>query len=106
MATIFIYFIEKLAEATRKFQELVAEVGVSNQGNDNVDVDIERGSGSPSENGDTKTVLVGKTKQKNQKVKGTRKLKELKFAVSEFYLSLVLVQNFQVLYALFLPLCG
>ena len=92
---LYLVLLEKLAEATRKFHELVAEVGLSNQGEDELN-DIERGAGSPLGNGDANAALVGRAKPKNQKVKGTRKLKELKFAVSEFYLSLVLIQNFQV----------
>ena len=89
-------FVEKLAEATRKFQELGAEVGISNKSDDNLHLDIDRGYASQTGNADSRAALVQKSKLNNKKLKGARKLKELKFAVSEFYLSLVLIQNFQV----------
>ncbi len=43
--------------------------------------------------GEDAPVLIKIPKSKS---KGARKLKELKFAVTEFYLSLILIQNFQV----------
>jgi len=91
------FFAEKLAEATRKFQELGAEVGISNKSDDNLHLDIDRGYASQTGNADSRAALVQKSKLNNKKLKGARKLKELKFAVSEFYLSLVLIQNFQEL---------
>lgn len=90
------FIAEKLAEATRKFHDLEAEVGISNQGQSGVNMDTEGGQGSPDGSDDANVALVGKKKLKSQKSKGARKLKELKFAVSEFYLSLIMIQNFQV----------
>ena len=58
--------------------------------------DIERGANVNTNVGEDGTTLITKIKSKKQKSRGAKKLKELKFAVSEFYLSLILIQNFQV----------
>lgn len=85
-------FPEKLAEATRKFHDLEAEVGISSQNQDQLNLDVEAGLGRDG----TNTALINRNKSHVQKSKGRRKLKELKFAVSEFYLTLIMIQNFQV----------
>lgn len=65
------YFTEKLAEATRKFSTLQSEMKSSYEG----------------------------VKQKSSEAKRSaiphRKVQELKLAFSEFYLSLILLQNYQ-----------
>ena len=90
---------EKLAEATRKFHELEVETGATNDAQKSstqheIDAGQEVADGIDIEE---IPVLIKKLKSRS---KGTRKLKELKFAVSEFYLSLILIQNFQVLWKL------
>lgn len=61
-------FLEKLAEATRKYATLVAE---------------------------TSSSVLSQNNARNKKKLPTRKLQELKLAFSEFYLSLILLQNYQ-----------
>ena len=60
--------IEKLAEATRKYATLVAE---------------------------TSSAVNSQHNAKVKKKLPSRKLQELKLAFSEFYLSLILLQNYQ-----------
>lgn len=67
------FYAEKLAEATRKFANLNSELKDSLQ-----------------------QLRFGKKKD-NKKVATTRKLQDLKLAFSEFYLSLILLQNYQTL---------
>lgn len=61
-------FAEKLAEATRKFSTLRSELSL---------------------------LLQQKSKSKRKSEVPTRKVNELKLAFSEFYLSLVILQNYQ-----------
>ena len=96
------FFAEKLAEAVRKYTELEAEIAKAGslhsgkviQNPSVVDPDcLDEGI---SMGGDVK--LNGNVKQrKKQVVQRVQRLKEMKFVVSEFYLSLVLIQNFQQL---------
>ncbi|KAK6629510.1 hypothetical protein RUM43_003327 [Polyplax serrata] len=62
------FYSEKLAEATRKYATLVAE---------------------------TSSSVLSQNNARNKKKLPTRKLQELKLAFSEFYLSLILLQNYQ-----------
>lgn len=66
------YFVEKLAEATRKFATLQSELKTQ------FDILKPRGAG------DSKKALIPR-----------RKVQDLKLAFSEFYLSLILLQNYQ-----------
>nr|AHJ60092.1 xenotropic and polytropic retrovirus receptor [Cyanea capillata] len=88
------FFAEKLAEATRRFHELEVETGATNEAQKlPMQHDIDAGQdGADGMDIEEIPVLVKKLKFRS---KGARKLKELKFAVSEFYLSLILIQNFQ-----------
>ncbi|CAH1099848.1 unnamed protein product [Psylliodes chrysocephalus] len=65
------FYAEKMAEATRKFASLHSELKDS-----------------------LNSIGMGK---KNRRTVPTRKLQELKLAFSEFYLSLILLQNYQTL---------
>lgn len=70
------FYAEKLAEATRKFANLNSELKDS-----------------------LEHLRLGKKRDTttNKKQSSTRKLQELKLAFSEFYLSLILLQNYQTL---------
>lgn len=72
---MFIYHIEKLAEATRKYAALQSELKTA--------LELQQGSGKNKGKANVKPVLP------------TRKLRDLKLAFSEFYLSLILLQNYQ-----------
>lgn len=69
----YLYITEKLAEATRKYAALQNELKTA----------LEQGSGKNK----------GKTSMKP--ILPARKLRDLKLAFSEFYLSLILLQNYQ-----------
>lgn len=71
----FLFIIEKLAEATRKYAALQSELKTA--------IELQQGSGKNKGKISTKPILP------------TRKLRELKLAFSEFYLSLILLQNYQ-----------
>lgn len=71
----FLFIIEKLAEATRKYAALQSELKTA--------LELQRGSGKNKGKASVKPVL------------STRKLRDLKLAFSEFYLSLILLQNYQ-----------
>ena len=102
LAKVNTFFAEKLAEAVRKYNEL--EVEIANAGSERLQkvarsysiVDpgiLEDGALTPNHynmNGGVKY-------RKKHAVQRIQKLKEMKFIVSEFYLSLVLIQNFQQL---------
>ena len=78
----FLDVIEKLAEAVRRFsalQGVIANAGV---------IRLQSLSNMPDENEGSKPT------KKN--IISKKKFQEMKFAVGEFYLSLVLIQNFQV----------
>jgi len=66
-----------LAEATRKYAALQSELKTA--------VEVQQGSGKNKGKASAKPLLP------------TRKLRELKLAFSEFYLSLILLQNYQTL---------
>ncbi|XP_054000583.1 xenotropic and polytropic retrovirus receptor 1 homolog isoform X2 [Hylaeus anthracinus] len=69
------FYSEKLAEATRKYAALQSELKVA--------LELQHGGGKNKGKVIVKTHLP------------TRKLRELKLAFSEFYLSLILLQNYQ-----------
>ncbi|KAJ8668179.1 hypothetical protein QAD02_009842 [Eretmocerus hayati] len=69
------FYSEKLAEATRKYAALQSELKTAQ--------DMQHGSGRHKGKSALKTQLP------------TRKIRELKLAFSEFYLSLILLQNYQ-----------
>lgn len=71
---INVFYAEKLAEATRKFANLNTELKMS----------IEQ-------------LKMGKKRGESKKLTPARKLQDLKLAFSEFYLSLILLQNYQTL---------
>ncbi|GAB1602788.1 xenotropic and polytropic retrovirus receptor 1-like [Argonauta hians] len=83
------FFSEKFAEATRKFATLNAELQEYSQLEEKASLhtSLRRRRGSVH-------VLF---KEKNNKVTNTRKMHDLKLAFSEFYLSLILLQNYQTL---------
>jgi xenotropic and polytropic retrovirus receptor 1 len=77
LAKINTFYSEKLAEATRKYASLRSEL-------------------SEAQNeGITKEKFSRSKKNLLRKKKDVRKIQELKLAFSEFYLSLVLLQNYQ-----------
>ncbi|KAF5279086.1 hypothetical protein FQA39_LY05764 [Lamprigera yunnana] len=70
------FYSEKLAEATRKFATLTSELKTT------LDLILQKGKSR---------------KDADQRKVPARKIQELKFAFSEFYLSLILLQNYQTL---------
>lgn len=70
-----VYCAEKLAEATRKYAALQTELKSA--------LELQQGSGKNKGKISAKPSLP------------TRKLRDLKLAFSEFYLSLILLQNYQ-----------
>lgn len=78
LAKINTFYSEKLAEATRKYAALRSEL--SEAQNDGITMEKFQRS--------RKNLLI-------RKKKDVRKIQELKLAFSEFYLSLVLLQNYQ-----------
>lgn len=87
------FYAEKIAEATRRFAEL--EIEVANTGVERLQK-IARDSMLYSESDDTgkEKVILLSQKDKDTKL-NKKKLKDMKFIVGEFYLSLVLIQNYQ-----------
>ena len=81
-------FAEKLAEAQRKFIALKAELKAYMAHKDQFDPDNKKYSKIP-----WFADLVDKDARKHKR--RFRKLHDLKLAFSEFYLSLILLQNFQ-----------
>lgn len=73
------YVLEKLAEATRKFASLRSELSLAAQKS------WDKGKGGR---------LSGKRDVEGKNISG-RKLQDMKLAFSEFYLSLILLQNYQ-----------
>lgn len=69
------FYTEKLAEATRKYAALQSELKTA--------LELQHGGGKHKGKATVKAHLP------------TRKLRELKLAFSEFYLSLILLQNYQ-----------
>lgn len=72
-ANWYLFIAEKLAEATRKYAALQSELKTA----------LEQGSGKNKGKASLKPMLPA------------RKLRDLKLAFSEFYLSLILLQNYQ-----------
>jgi SPX domain protein involved in polyphosphate accumulation len=70
---------EKFAEATRKYAALKSELAVSKNSNGQ---------------GEEKANKLGRTLKRNNK-QPVMKISDLKLAFSEFYLSLILLQNYQ-----------
>ncbi|XP_006819156.1 solute carrier family 53 member 1-like [Saccoglossus kowalevskii] len=90
LAKINTFFSEKLAEVTRKFANLQDELrqSSSQESKDNLSSLRMRKS--------VMFALADKNDQKTKLVKShTRKINDLKLAFSEFYLSLILIQNYQ-----------
>ncbi|XP_047134704.1 solute carrier family 53 member 1 isoform X1 [Hydra vulgaris] len=93
LAKVNTFFAEKLSEAMRKFTNL--QIQMANAGIPslryvvNSSLIVRKRDGSEAHFG---TPVKPKTQTLSSK-----KLKEMKFVVSEFYLSLVLIQNFQQL---------
>nr|XP_018901028.1 PREDICTED: xenotropic and polytropic retrovirus receptor 1-like [Bemisia tabaci] len=80
LAKINTFYSEKLAEATRKYATLKSELSEAQEEEFNF-------------NDDKRSRLKSKLLQK--KDSPARKIQELKLAFSEFYLSLILLQNYQ-----------
>lgn len=89
LAKINTFYSEKLAEATRKFSNLKSELN-----NYISKLESHRLSGSSRTGG--RLALIRAFDRQAQEVKiHTRKIHDLKLAFSEFYLSLILLQNYQ-----------
>lgn len=78
---IYFFIVEKLAEATRKFANLQSDLRESQD--DKI---------KPKDSSGNLKPVKRKILRKNTT---TRKTQELKLAFSEFYLSLILLQNYQ-----------
>lgn len=90
LAKINTFYSEKLAEATRKFSNLKSELN-----NYISKLESHRLSGS-GRSGSGRLALMRAFDRQAQEVKiHTRKIHDLKLAFSEFYLSLILLQNYQ-----------
>ncbi|XP_077506786.1 solute carrier family 53 member 1 [Amblyomma americanum] len=91
LAKINTFYSEKLAEATRKFSNLKSELN-----NYISKLESHRLSGSTAAGGGGRLGLMRAFDRQAQEVKiHTRKIHDLKLAFSEFYLSLILLQNYQ-----------
>ena len=84
-------FLEKLAEAIRRFNEL--QLQLANRAASEIR-SYTKSSEFSEDQSEGKNSLLPNISIASSTSK--TKLKELKFIVSEFYLSLVLIQNFQV----------
>ena len=93
------FYLEKLAEAFRRFGELKHQFGLDDPVHFDV-IEVASEANQAFENEETKDKNENRGDKKPRKplkyTVSNKKLKEMKFAVSEFYLSLVLIQNFQV----------
>uniref|UniRef100_A0AAR2L1Y2 SPX domain-containing protein n=1 Tax=Pygocentrus nattereri TaxID=42514 RepID=A0AAR2L1Y2_PYGNA len=83
LSKINTFYSEKLAEAQRRFATLQNELQSS--------LDAQRESNAPSLRNRRKTVFPLTHEERNKH----RNIKDLKLAFSEFYLSLILLQNYQ-----------
>lgn len=83
MCVSLFVFVEKLAEAQRRFATLQNELQSS--------LDAQRESNAPGLRNRRKTVFPLTNEERNKH----RNIKDLKLAFSEFYLSLILLQNYQ-----------
>ena len=84
MTKINTFYAEKLAEAQRKYATLKAELSLSHE--------------PEKKSSDKKLLGIGKKAKEAIVYKDKvhpRKLQDLKLAFSEYYLSLVLLQNYQ-----------
>lgn len=93
------FYLEKLAEAVRRFGELKHQFGLDDSVHfDAIEVASETNQALEHEEVKDKNENKGDNKPRKplKYTVSNKKLKEMKFAVSEFYLSLVLIQNFQV----------
>ncbi|XP_023221206.1 xenotropic and polytropic retrovirus receptor 1-like [Centruroides sculpturatus] len=85
------FYSEKMAEATRKFGNLKTELN-----NYNCRVPNAKGSWKHFEEKKSTLRIKGLNREADKQVRThTRKMHELKLAFSEFYLSLILLQNYQ-----------
>lgn len=84
------FFSEKLAEAQRKYANLKSELETSKQ------LDSQN-TGLRRRKSTVNFQLLKKDKEHKVMVSHTRKIHDLKLAFSEFYLSLILLQNYQTL---------
>ncbi|KAH9498993.1 Xenotropic and polytropic retrovirus receptor 1 [Bulinus truncatus] len=93
LSKINTFFLEKLSEANRKYANLKAELEVFlNHHNQQRHTQLRRRKASMA------NLQLFKDKElKGQAMSSMRKLHDLKLAFSEFYLSLVLLQNYQTL---------
>ncbi|GFN77603.1 xenotropic and polytropic retrovirus receptor 1 [Plakobranchus ocellatus] len=94
LAKINTFFLEKLSEANRKYAALKAELHVflnHHQQHHERHAELRRRRSMAN------IQLFKDKKVKGQAVMSMRKLRDLKFSFSEFYLSLVLLQNYQTL---------
>ncbi|XP_037560453.1 xenotropic and polytropic retrovirus receptor 1-like isoform X2 [Dermacentor silvarum] len=91
LAKINTFYSEKLAEATRKFSNLKSELN-----NYISKLESHRLSSNAAAAGGGRLGLMRAFDRQAQEVKiHTRKIHDLKLAFSEFYLSLILLQNYQ-----------
>lgn len=81
------FFTEKIAEAGRKFTALKNELHVAGS--------LKVGPSLSTLSTSRKVTLAPEPSDK-VKVKTRKKVNQLKFAFGEFYLSLILLQNYQV----------
>lgn len=93
LAKINTFFLEKLSEANRKYASLKAEL----QHFQNHDHHHHRGASTSGLRRRTSVFSKDKDPKETVAVQNTRKLHDLKLAFSEFYLSLILLQNYQTL---------
>ena len=89
LSNIFCYFLEKLAEALRRFGEI--ELEVANAGVERLQKVTRSNTISAADKNETND-----DNAKAKAISNKKKLKEMKAVVGEFYLSLVLLQNYQV----------
>ncbi|XP_031565789.1 xenotropic and polytropic retrovirus receptor 1 homolog [Actinia tenebrosa] len=89
LSKINTFFAEKIAEAERKFTALKSELYVTESL-------IKEGSSLKNLRTGSKLTLATKPDKKKVKIKA-KTINDLKLAFSEFYLSLVLIQNYQQL---------
>ena len=80
-------FTEKLSEASRKYASLVSELDAAHQ--------AEQRHGLRRRRKSISAPLL--REKKTQQPQGLRKMHDIKLAFSEFYLSLILLQNYQTL---------
>ncbi|XP_037514389.1 xenotropic and polytropic retrovirus receptor 1-like isoform X2 [Rhipicephalus sanguineus] len=92
LAKINTFYSEKLAEATRKFSNLKSEL---NNYISKLESHRLSGSGAAGGGGGRLGLMRAFDRQAQEVKIHTRKIHDLKLAFSEFYLSLILLQNYQ-----------